>query len=170
MSCRVMTLIGGLFLGLLTVVAGFMLGMRARSPWLLNGVRRFNRAVSTRADGVGGHPGAYASLIRHTVRMSGGAYASPVGAVATEDGFVDALVYGWNTDWLQNVLASGSATLVHKGRTYEVDQPEIVPITAARPICQPATGNSTGGSASTTASASGGSSRERPLSTRLAVL
>jgi hypothetical protein len=48
--------------------------------------------------------------------------------VATEDGFVIALVYGSRTNWLQNVLARGSATLVHEGQTYEIDQPEIVPI------------------------------------------
>jgi hypothetical protein len=51
--------------------------------------------------------------------------------VATEDGFVIALVYGWNTDWLQNVLASGSATLVHEGHTFRVDHPEVLPIEAA---------------------------------------
>jgi hypothetical protein len=50
--------------------------------------------------------------------------------VATGDGFVIALVYGSRTSWLQNVLASGSATIVHEGHTYEVDQPEIVPMRA----------------------------------------
>jgi deazaflavin-dependent oxidoreductase (nitroreductase family) len=75
-----------------------------------------------------GTPGAYASVIRHTGRTSGTPYATPVGAVATEDGFVVALVYGLNTDRLQNVLASGSATLVHEGRTYRVDHPEVLPI------------------------------------------
>jgi hypothetical protein len=29
------------------------------------------------------------------------------------------------------VLASGSATLVHEGHTYQVDQPEVLPIGAA---------------------------------------
>jgi hypothetical protein len=36
-----------------------------------------------------------------------------------------------NTDWLQNVLASGSATLVHESHTYRVDHPEVLPIEAA---------------------------------------
>jgi deazaflavin-dependent oxidoreductase (nitroreductase family) len=110
----------------------FMLGMRARSRPLLDAVRRFNRAVSNpRQMQSAGTPGAYASVIRHTGRSSGRPYATPVGAVATEDGFVIALVYGWNTDWLQNVLASGSATLVHEGHTYRVDHPEVLPIEAA---------------------------------------
>jgi len=43
---------------------------------------------------------------------------------------VIALPYGAGTDWVKNVLAAGSATLVHEGQTYAVDKPEVVPITA----------------------------------------
>jgi hypothetical protein len=43
---------------------------------------------------------------------------------------VIALVYGENTDWLRNVLASGSATLVHEGRDHRVERPEVVPMAA----------------------------------------
>jgi hypothetical protein len=65
----------------------FMLGMRARSRPLLDAVRRFNRAVSNpRQMQSAGTPGAYASVIRHTGRSSGRPYATPVGAVAAEDG------------------------------------------------------------------------------------
>jgi len=129
---RTMTLVGVLFLGLLTVSIAFLLGMRARSPRLLNAVRRANRAVfNPRQMQSAGTPGAYASVIRHRGRTSGTPYETPVGAVATDDGFVIALVYGPRTDWLANVLASGSATIVNEGRTYQVDQPEVVPIAAA---------------------------------------
>lgn len=30
------------------------------------------------------------------------------------------------TDWLKNVLARGSATIVTKGHSYEVDRPEVI--------------------------------------------
>jgi deazaflavin-dependent oxidoreductase (nitroreductase family) len=129
---RTATLAGAVVLGFVTLGIGFVLGMRGRSPWLLDAVRRFNRAVSNPQQmKSAGTPGAYASLLRHTGRTSGRPYATPVGAVATEDGFVIALVYGRNTDWLKNVLASGSATLVHEGRTYRVDQPEVAAIVEA---------------------------------------
>jgi deazaflavin-dependent oxidoreductase (nitroreductase family) len=129
---RTMNLLGAVLLGLLAVSAAFILGMRARSPRLLNAVRRFNRAVSNpRQMRSAGSPGAYASVIRHTGRTTGKPYETPVGAVATEDGFVIALVYGRNTDWLRNVLASGSAVIVHEGHTYRVDRPQVVPIEAA---------------------------------------
>jgi hypothetical protein len=54
-----------------------------------------------------------------------------VGAVPVEDGFLIALVYGPRTNWLRNVLAAGTATIVHEGRTYAVDQPEILPMREA---------------------------------------
>jgi deazaflavin-dependent oxidoreductase (nitroreductase family) len=128
---RTLTVLGALALGLLTVATGFVLGMRARAPWLLDAVRRVNRGFSNpRQMRSAGTPGAYASVIRHIGRTSGRPYATPVGAVATEDGFVIMLVYGENTDWLKNVLASGAATIVHEGRTYAVDRPEVVPTEA----------------------------------------
>ena len=129
---RTMTLVGALFLGLSTAVIAFVLGMRARSPRVLNAVRRVNRAIFNPLQmKSAGTPGAYASVIRHQGRTSGRPYETPVGAVATDAGFVIVLVYGSNTDWLKNVLASGSATIVTEGHTYLVDRPEVIPMEAA---------------------------------------
>ena len=69
-------------------------------------------------------------LIHHVGRTSGSSYSTPVGAVPIEDGFVIALPYGLSADWLKNVLASGSATIAHDGDTYDVDRPEVVPLSA----------------------------------------
>lgn len=74
-----------------------------------------------------GTPGSEAAVIRHSGRTSGRSYQTPVGAEPTEDGFVVALVYGSRSDWLRNVLASGSATVVHQGVANPVDRPEVVP-------------------------------------------
>ena len=49
-----------------------------------------------------------------------------------------ALPYGLSADWLQNVLASGSATIVHDGSTYDVDRPEVVPLSAVEHQFSPA--------------------------------
>lgn len=70
-------------------------------------------------------------MIRHVGRTSGRPYETPASAVATDDGFVIALPYGPNTDWLKNVLASGSAVIVHEGNTYRVHRPEMVPMSDA---------------------------------------
>ncbi len=48
-----------------------------------------------------------------------------------------ALPYGPNTDWLKNVLASGSATIVADGNTHRVDQPEVVPTDEAALLFPP---------------------------------
>lgn len=126
---RVVTLVGGLLAGVLTILVVFLLGMRMHAPWVLGAVRRFNRAVfNPQQMKTAGTPGAYASVIRHAGRTSGRIYETPVGAVPTDDGFVIALPYGTQADWLKNVLAAGSATVVNEGCTYDVAQPEIVPM------------------------------------------
>ena len=113
---------------LLGVLAGvFIFGMRAKNPSVLGVVRRTNRAFwNPRAMETAGTPGAYASIVRHVGRTSGTNYETPIGAVATEDGFVIALPYGTQADWLKNVLASGSAVIVDEGETHSVDRPEVI--------------------------------------------
>jgi hypothetical protein len=51
---------------------------------------------------------------------------------------VIALPYGPNTDWLRNVLASGSATIVDEGTTYDVDRPEVVALAVEERSFSPA--------------------------------
>ena len=111
------------------VLVGFVLGMRAKSPFVLAAIRALNRrVVNPRQLKTAGRPGAYAGVIRHAGRVSGTAYETPVGPYPTDDGFVIALPYGSGTDWVKNVLAASSATLVTEGETYAVDRPEIVPL------------------------------------------
>ena len=118
-----------LFGGLVAIALVYVVGMRVRSPLVLGPLIRLQRAViNPKQLRTAGTPGAYASVIRHRGRTTGRPYETPVGAVAADDGFVIALVYGSRTNWLQNVLASGSATIIHEGHTYHVDQPEVVPV------------------------------------------
>jgi deazaflavin-dependent oxidoreductase (nitroreductase family) len=118
----------GVPLLLIGLIAGvFIFGMRTKNPTVLGGVRRVNRAFwNPRAMETAGTPGAYASIVRHVGRSSGADYETPVGAIATEDGFVIALPYGSQADWLKNVLASGSAVIVNEGETHPVDSPEVI--------------------------------------------
>jgi deazaflavin-dependent oxidoreductase (nitroreductase family) len=129
---RLTQLVVGLFVLSAMFVGVVLGGMRSKSPPVLNAIRRFNRSVSNpRQMATAGSPGAYASVIRHIGRTSGQEYETPIGAIATEDGFVVALPYGASADWLKNLLASGSATIVDEGSTYRVDQPEVVTMTEA---------------------------------------
>jgi deazaflavin-dependent oxidoreductase (nitroreductase family) len=124
-------LIGGVLVALAAAGTIFVVGMRRKSPLVLDTVRRTSRAMKPLALRSAGTPGASAAVIRHVGRTTGRTYETPVGAVATGDGFVIALPYGPNTDWLKNVLASGSAIIVDEGTTYDVDRPRVVPLVEA---------------------------------------
>jgi deazaflavin-dependent oxidoreductase (nitroreductase family) len=113
----------------LTVLAAlFLVGMRSKSPLVQDRVRRFNRTVTNpRVLRSAGSPGTQTGVMRHVGRISGRAYQTPVGPFAVEDHYIIALPYGANTDWVRNVVAAGSATLVHEGRSVPVHMPEVVP-------------------------------------------
>jgi deazaflavin-dependent oxidoreductase (nitroreductase family) len=113
-------------------VAGLVLGIRTKYPPVVDLVRRWARdSGNPRVLKTAGAPGGPASIIEHTGRTSGRAFRTPVTPTRTADGFVIALPYGPGTDWVKNILASGSATLVHEGQTYALEKPEVVPIAAA---------------------------------------
>lgn len=125
-----LVILGGIVaVALVAVGLVVLLGMRAKSPLVLRPLILLQRKViNPRQMRSAGAPGAYASVIRHRGRVSGLAYETPVDAVPTDDGFLIALVYGSRTDWLRNVLATGSATIVHDGQATQVDRPEVVPM------------------------------------------
>jgi len=125
--------VAALVLVALAVGTIFIVGMRTKSPLVLDRIRSLNRRVFNPVQmKSAGTPGAYASVIRHRGRKTGTVYETPIGAVEAEDGFVIALPYGLQANWVRNVLASGAATLVHEGHTNEVARPEIVPIASAQ--------------------------------------
>lgn len=71
------------------------------------------------------------SIVRHVGRRSGRTYETPVVAVEHDDGFLIALPYGERTDWLKNVVAGGVASVVSHGRTFRIDQPQVIPMSDA---------------------------------------
>jgi deazaflavin-dependent oxidoreductase (nitroreductase family) len=77
------------------------------------------------------------SIVRHVGRRSGRTYQTPVVAVEHGDSFLIALPYGERTDWMKNVLASGKGAVVTHGRTYEVDEPQVISMTEATKYFQP---------------------------------
>jgi hypothetical protein len=129
MLMQVATLAGALFGGFVVIAIVVLLAWRAKSPLVLRPLIRLQRAIiNPRQMRSAGTPGAYAAVIRHRGRATGRSLETPIGAVVAGDGFVIALVYGSRANWCQNVLASGSATIVHDGHTYAVDHPEIIPM------------------------------------------
>jgi deazaflavin-dependent oxidoreductase (nitroreductase family) len=122
--------IAGAIVLIVGLLAGtFFFGMRSKNPIVLGVVIWLSKVWFNKSQmRTAGTPGAYAGIVRHVGRVSGRAYETPVSPVPTDDGFAIALVYGNRTSWLRNVLASGGATLVTEGETWEVDRPELVPM------------------------------------------
>jgi deazaflavin-dependent oxidoreductase (nitroreductase family) len=130
-------LVGAVLFGIGLTLIVFVVGMRTKSPAVIDTVRRISRATKPFVLRTAGQPGAPASVVRHVGRISGREYETPVTAMATDDGFVIALPYGPRTDWLRNVQASGTATILDEGGTYAVDRPEVVPTIVAEPDLPP---------------------------------
>jgi len=126
---RLVSVVAGVVLGVVALGVAWFVGMRNKGSVVVAAQRRFNRAViNPRQLRTAGTPGSEIAIIRHTGRTSGRQYQTPVGAEPTEDGFVVALVYGQRSDWLKNVLATGSAMVIHQGVPYAVDRPDVVPL------------------------------------------
>ncbi len=64
-------------------------------------------------------------VIVHRGRRSGKEYQTPVNVFATEDGYVLALTYGPDTDWVKNVLAAGGCELRTGGRVVRLTTPRL---------------------------------------------
>jgi deazaflavin-dependent oxidoreductase (nitroreductase family) len=96
-----------------------------------NALRLFTRTMRPLALRSAGKEGSSTSVVRHVGRRSGQTYQTPVIAVRHDDRFLIALPYGHRTDWLKNVLGTGSATIVTNGHAYEVDRPEVIPMAEA---------------------------------------
>ena len=75
----------------------------------------------------------YASVVRHTGRRSGKQYATPIVADRVGDHLIIPLPYGTQVDWVRNVITAGAATVICKGETYQVVDPELIDSTEALP-------------------------------------
>ena len=117
------TLVGVGAVSLTLLVAG----MRWKLPAVLDIVRRLNRSLTNpRVMRTAGTDATQTSVIQHVGRTSGRAYETPVDTIPAKTGFLIALPYGTRADWVRNVLASGSATVVTRGERVDVDRPSIV--------------------------------------------
>ncbi|MFJ9782034.1 nitroreductase family deazaflavin-dependent oxidoreductase [Amycolatopsis sp. NPDC101161] len=93
---------------------------------LPKGLARFNRVVTNRINKyfVNWAPGF--GLLVHKGRKSGKEYRTPLNVFRSDDGFVVALTYGPDTDWVKNVLAAESCTIITQRKNYRVHSPQLV--------------------------------------------
>lgn len=65
-------------------------------------------------------------VLVHVGRSSGTTYHTPLEVHPVDGGYVFILMYGSDSDWVQNVLAAGSATLEMDGEAVELVSPRLV--------------------------------------------
>ena len=121
------TIVGLALAALLVAATTFIVGMRRKSPAVTRAVigltKRFiNPGMLTRA----GQSGVSTGIVHHVGRTTGATYATPVDIIPAGDAFLIALPYGTRSQWLQNVLATGTAELTVEGHTWATDRPELV--------------------------------------------
>jgi deazaflavin-dependent oxidoreductase (nitroreductase family) len=125
---RVVAVIIGTLFGAVLVLLGLLVaGMRWQVSPVMNTVRRMNRSLTNpRVMRTAGNAGTQTSVIEHVGRRSGKTYETPVDIIETTSRLLIALPYGARTDWLRNVLAAGSATVVSGGERMPVERPAVV--------------------------------------------
>jgi deazaflavin-dependent oxidoreductase (nitroreductase family) len=89
-------------------------------------IARFNKRFTNRLTlRVAGYLPGFA-IVSHVGRKSGRTYRTPVNAFRTEDGYIIALTYGAQSDWVKNVLEAGWCELQTRGRLVRLFAPHIV--------------------------------------------
>ncbi len=65
-------------------------------------------------------------VLTHVGRSSGRTYRTPLDAHQVDNGYLFILVYGSGSDWVQNIMASGTASLRIDGKEIDLTSPRLV--------------------------------------------
>ena len=109
-------------ISLLAIVLAPILLIRFRKRW----VAAFNLAVTNRVTSrfAARLPGF--GILTHVGRKSGKLYRTPVNVFRATEGFLIALTYGRESEWVRNVLAAGACELETRHVLYQLSAPTIV--------------------------------------------
>jgi deazaflavin-dependent oxidoreductase (nitroreductase family) len=104
------------------IAATGVLLMRFRKRWLA----KINLAFTNRITRLfaGSLPGF--GILAHVGRKSGKVYRTPVNVFRASDGFIIALTYGSQSEWVKNVLAADGCELKTRGKRYQLSSPNVV--------------------------------------------
>jgi deazaflavin-dependent oxidoreductase (nitroreductase family) len=87
---------------------------------------RFNLKVTNRVLGPLAERLPGFGIVIHRGRRSGREYRTPVNIFRHGDGYVIALTYGKDSQWVRNVLAAGELDVEIRGRRIHLTAPELV--------------------------------------------
>ena len=87
---------------------------------------KFNLVVTNRVLGPLARYVPGFAVVSHVGRRSGRTYRTPVSLYRRGDGYVIALMYGADSQWVRNVVAAGGADIETRGRRLHLVGPEVV--------------------------------------------
>jgi len=100
---------------------------RNRDQLLRRGpVKKFLTSYNDMTRKISGTQRSSWGLLTHVGRRSGRVHQTSLGTNPYGDGFLLPLGYGPHTDWYRNLMAAGVGTLTWKGRTYQLERPELI--------------------------------------------
>jgi deazaflavin-dependent oxidoreductase (nitroreductase family) len=107
---------------IIAIAASGVLMMRFRKRWLA----KINIAFTNRITGLfaGWLPGF--GIVTHVGRKSGRVYRTPVNVFRASKGFIIALTYSSESEWVKNVLAAGGCELQTRGKKHQLSAPKVV--------------------------------------------
>jgi deazaflavin-dependent oxidoreductase (nitroreductase family) len=85
--------------------------------WNKAGLNRLTRHIAPWMPGLG--------VVSHRGRRSGRRYQTPVNVFRAGNGYVFALTYGPDTDWVKNILAAGGCELRTRGQAIQLGSPRL---------------------------------------------
>ena len=88
-------------------------------------IARFNKRVTNRFMEPLARRFSNFAVVTHVGRVSGTIYKTPINLFAFDAGFIAALTYGPDADWVRNVQSNGGA-IETTGVVWEVSSAEIV--------------------------------------------
>jgi deazaflavin-dependent oxidoreductase (nitroreductase family) len=109
-------------IALLILLSAPILLIRFRKRW----VAAFNRIFLNRITALFAAQLPGFGILTHVGRKSGRAYRTPVNVFRVPDGFLIALTYGRDSEWVKNVLAAKRCQLETRGVVHELSSPTIV--------------------------------------------
>ena len=109
-----------IFLLLIVLASILLIRFRKRSVAAFNLVvtNRITSRFANRLPGFG--------ILTHVGRKSGRLYQTPVNVFREPNGFLIALTYGRQSEWVKNVLAAGRCQLETRRVRYQLSAPTIV--------------------------------------------
>jgi len=107
---------------IIAIAASGVLMMRFRKRWLA----KINIAFTNRITRLfaGWLPGF--GILTHAGRKSGKVYRTPVNVFRAANGFIVALTYSSQSEWVKNVLTAGGCELRTRGKKYQLSAPKVV--------------------------------------------